>query len=83
MLWNTVKYFQTGDWKGAGAHTKFSTKKMREDNGIIEIEVRDKMFESPLHNGLVYRELLTNCRVITSDTSKPTILMKEKTTSGD
>ena len=30
---------QTGEWKGAGAHTKFSTKKMREDNGIIEIEV--------------------------------------------
>ena len=33
-------FLKTGEWKGAGAHTKFSTKKMREDNGIIEIEVR-------------------------------------------
>ena len=33
--------------------------------------------------GIRARELLTNCRVITSDISKPTILMKEKTTSGD
>ena len=32
-------FSKTGEWKGAGAHTKFSTKKMREDNGIIEIEV--------------------------------------------
>ena len=57
---------------------------MREDNGIIEIEVRDKQFvcTSSIF-GLVFRELLTNCRATTSDISKPMILMKGRTTSGD
>ena len=47
MMTKFLMTIMQGEWKGAGAHTNFSTSNMREDNGIIEIEVGEHPIPLP------------------------------------
>ena len=60
MVIMKMKMMLQGEWNGAGAHTNFSTGKMREENGIIEIEVIFMMMIILMKDNFCLNKIMTN-----------------------